>query len=58
MQSQTPVQQPTYSAQQPVSSPMPFGFPIQVPEAGASSGILLMLTFCVWLLRQQLLDSK
>ncbi|WP_017660489.1 hypothetical protein [Baaleninema simplex] len=58
MQTQAPVQQPTYTAQQPVASPMPFGFPMQMPEAGPSSSILLMLTFCVWLLRQQLRDSQ
>ncbi|MBO9997549.1 MAG: hypothetical protein J7641_00855 [Cyanobacteria bacterium SID2] len=53
----TPVTQPTATqsiATQPVITPVPSRVPVQVPEATPSSGMLLMLTFCVWLLRQKL----
>lgn len=50
--------QPTPVTTQPAVNPTPYGWSISLPEAAApSSGILLMLTFCVWLLRQQAHDN-
>lgn len=34
-----------------------YSLPVPLSDAAPSSGILLMLTFCVWLLRQQIRES-
>ncbi|MBO9997548.1 MAG: hypothetical protein J7641_00850 [Cyanobacteria bacterium SID2] len=51
-------QQTTFTTTQAPTTSIPFSFPISIPEAGPSGSILLMLTFCVWLLRQQIRDSQ
>ncbi|MDC0834243.1 hypothetical protein CKA32_002647 [Geitlerinema sp. FC II] len=50
---QQPAPPPTVTSQ-PVVMRVPTSVPVQVPEATPSSGVLLMLTFCVWLLRQRI----
>ena len=59
---QTPVAETTLQqatppptvATQPIVMQVPSGVPVQVPEATPSSSVLLMLTFCVWMLRQRI----
>lgn len=59
-QAQTPAQpapMPPTPTSQPAMPSVSYSLPVPLSDAAPSSGILLMLTFCVWLLRQQIRES-